>query len=57
MYEKYKDKGTERWEIYAWVIRDIIAKVSGKPKFDVELKTKFEYETAIGYRKPQIKQE
>lgn len=52
MYERFKDKGTEKWEIYAWVIRDIIAKASGKPKLDVELKTKFDYELAVGYRKP-----
>jgi hypothetical protein len=31
MYETYKDKGKEKWEIYAWAIRDILTKASGKP--------------------------
>ena len=26
LYEKHADKGTERWEIFAWAVRDIIAK-------------------------------
>jgi len=26
MLEKHADKGVEPWEIYAWCIRDIIAK-------------------------------
>jgi len=40
LYEKHKDKGTERWEIYAWAIRDIFSKASGKPKLDVNLREK-----------------
>jgi hypothetical protein len=35
LYETHKDKGTEKWEIYAWAVRDIIAKSSGKPKLEV----------------------
>jgi hypothetical protein len=26
MYTKYADKGTEKWEIYAWCVRDAMAK-------------------------------
>ena len=40
LYEKHKDKGEEKWEIYAWAVRDIFSKASGKPKIDIELKEK-----------------
>ena len=40
LYETHKDKGNEKWEIYAWAIRDIFSKASGKPKLDVALKEK-----------------
>ena len=26
LFETHKDKGNEKWEIYAWAIRDIISK-------------------------------
>ena len=26
LFETHKDKGTERWEIYAWAVRDIMMK-------------------------------
>ena len=29
LFEKHKDKGTERWEIFAWAVRDIMLKASG----------------------------
>jgi hypothetical protein len=29
MFETHRDKGKEDWEIYAWAIRDIMAKVGG----------------------------
>ncbi len=32
LFETHKDKGKEKWEIYSWAIRDIIAKV-GDLKF------------------------
>eukprot|EP00347_Sterkiella_histriomuscorum_P007119 403350191 len=51
LYQTHKDKGSEKWEIYAWAIRDILAKACGKPMIEVQLKEKFEYESALGYRK------
>lgn len=50
LYETHKDKGTEKWEIYAWAIRDALSKVSGKPKLDIHLKEKLDFETLLGYR-------
>jgi hypothetical protein len=29
MFEKFADKGLERWEVYAWVVRDAIIKAGG----------------------------
>lgn len=26
LYENFKDKGNEKWEIYAWAVRDIMCK-------------------------------
>jgi len=26
MFEKFKDKGQERWEIYAWAVREVMLK-------------------------------
>jgi hypothetical protein len=34
LFEKHKDKGTKKWEIYAWAVRDIMSKTSGIPKDD-----------------------
>ncbi|CDW76747.1 acyltransferase family protein [Stylonychia lemnae] len=44
LYQKHKNQGQEKWEIYAWAIRDIYSKASGKQKLDVPLKQKLEYE-------------
>ncbi|CDW90333.1 UNKNOWN [Stylonychia lemnae] len=56
LFETHKDKGKERWEIYAWAIRDALSIANKKPKLDISLSTKLEFETQLGYRKP-IKQE
>ena len=29
LFETHKDKGKEDWEIYAWAVRDVMAKVGG----------------------------
>lgn len=34
LFETHKDKGTEKWEIYAWAVRDAMSKASGIPKCD-----------------------
>ena len=35
LFETHADKGKERWEIYAWAIRDIIANASKLEKSEV----------------------
>lgn len=29
LYEKHADKGKDKWEIYAWAVRDVMAKFGG----------------------------
>ena len=41
LYEKHKDKGEEKWEIYAWACRDLISKVGGFGKHDISFKAKY----------------
>jgi hypothetical protein len=44
LFEKHKDKGTERWEIFAWAARDFMADASGLSTSDVPWKEKQQYE-------------
>ena len=34
LFETHKDKGPEKWKIFAWAVRDAISKYSGKEKLD-----------------------
>ena len=44
-----RGKPIERWEIYAWAIRDIISKASGLPKVDVQYRDVLRYEEELGW--------
>ena len=44
LYETHADKGREKWEIYAWAVRDAIAKTGGFKICDVPHRVKMEYE-------------
>ena len=35
LYTRHSDKGTEKWEIYAWACRDLMAKVGGFGRHDI----------------------
>lgn len=49
LFETHKDKGKEKWEIFAWAVRDIMAKESGLEKDDVSTyEDKCEYMRGIG---------
>lgn len=43
----------ERWEIYAWAIRDIMSKAGGLIKNDMPIREKLEYEAQLGYGEPR----
>ena len=36
LFEKHADKGKERWEIYAWAVREVIMKSGGFKAFDLK---------------------
>jgi len=42
LFETHKDKGQEKWEVFAWACRDIMAKVGGFGKHDVDFKEKIQ---------------
>ena len=44
LFETHKDKGSERWEIYAWAIRDIMMKQGGLEECNYSWKHKDQYE-------------
>lgn len=43
MYKTYADKGKERWEAYAWCLRDVMAKTSGLKITDIPNRAKLAY--------------
>ena len=38
LFETHADKGDEKWEVYAWACRDLMAKVGGFGKHDITYK-------------------
>ena len=40
LYATHADKGAEKWEIFAWACRDVMAKVGGFGKHDIPFKDK-----------------
>ena len=42
LFETHADKGDEKWEVYAWACRDLMAKVGGFGKHDITYKQKFQ---------------
>lgn len=43
LFETHKDKGTERWEIFAWAVRDIISKTGDFKLCNIKLQDKVSY--------------
>jgi hypothetical protein len=44
LFETHKDKGQERWEIYAWALRDAMMKANSLEACDMTLRQKMQYE-------------
>ena len=44
LFETHSDKGTDRWEIYAWAVRDVIIKAGGFESCELTLRQKMIYE-------------
>lgn len=50
-FKKHAQHGEERWEIYAWALRDIMAREGDFGKCNVSLKQKLQYEAYMrGHR-------
>ena len=44
LFDTHADKGAERWEVYAWALRDAMCKSGGFGACDVPLRIKRQYE-------------
>ena len=44
----------EPWEIYAWCLRDVMAKTSGLKTSDIPLRKKLEYENFMNQRRNEV---
>ena len=47
LFETHKDKGHEKWEIYAWAVRELISQHGQLPKNDQPYREKLEYELSM----------
>ena len=47
LFETHADKGSERWEIYAWALRDAMMKAGGFKQCDMPLRVKVQYENYL----------
>ena len=45
MFRKFADKGSERWEVFAWAVRDIMARHGKFGICNVSLRQKVQYES------------
>ena len=52
LYQTHEDKGKYRWEIYAWALRDVLAKTGNFKLSDLPYREKLSYEEILGYRSP-----
>lgn len=51
LFKTHADKGSDRWEIFAWAVRDVMSKAGNLTKNDQPYRKKLEYEQLLGLRK------
>ncbi len=51
LYTQHANKGTEKWEIYAWAIREIMSTVGDIETNEAPYRDKLQYESILGFRK------
>ena len=51
LFEMHKDKGKEKWEIFAWAVRHAMARVGEKGLDDTQIREKLMYEWSMGAAK------
>ena len=52
LYATHANKGKEKWEIYAWAVREILAEAGNFEKSDLLTRNKMKYELELGLRDP-----
>jgi hypothetical protein len=50
MLEGESKEPPEKWEIFAWAVRDVMSKASGIPKSEMHQRDKMKYEVMMGFR-------
>jgi hypothetical protein len=53
LFAKHADKGKEKWEIFAWAVREAMADATGLKISDQPLREKMQYEVKLGMRAPE----
>lgn len=51
LFETHADKGADKWEIYAWAIRDAMSKAGELEMNDEPFRDKMHYEVVLGFKK------
>jgi hypothetical protein len=51
LFEQHANKGNDRWEIYAWAVREAMSDASGLEKNEQPFRDKMNYEVILGYKK------
>lgn len=54
LFETHKDKGKEKWEIYAWAVRDVMAKFGGFEKATQSNSEKIMYKDFMGGKTDEL---
>jgi hypothetical protein len=50
LFSTHKDKGKERWEIFAWAVRDVMLRAGDFKECNYSIKTKFKYENYMNQK-------
>lgn len=53
LFEQHSNKGDDKWEIYAWAVREAMSQASGLEKNDMPFREKIKYEIELGFKKEQ----
>jgi hypothetical protein len=51
LFEQHSNKGDDKWEIYAWAVREAMSEASGLAKNDMPFREKIKYEVELGFKK------
>lgn len=53
LFEQHSNKGDDKWEIYAWAVREAMSQASELPKNDMPFREKIKYEIELGFKKSE----